>query len=90
MASLTEAQLKKIHGHSFRNEASVMASHLCGCFHCLRIFATVDIKPDDIYPENDGVGTVWCPHCGIDSVLGDSIGIPITPDLLTVLKDEFF
>ncbi|MDD2740191.1 MAG: cytoplasmic protein [Methylomonas lenta] len=90
MAKWTEEALKYAHQQCFRNEASVKASHLCGCFHCLSIFNPSSINPDDIYPESDGICTVWCPKCGIDSVIGDSTGIAITPGFLNAMEARYF
>jgi hypothetical protein len=90
MAKWTEEALKYAHQHSIRNEASVKASYLCGCFHCLSIFNPSSITPDDFYPESDGICTVWCPKCGIDSVIGDSTGTAITPGFLNAMEAYYF
>ncbi|MCD2450208.1 hypothetical protein GO003_007395 [Methylicorpusculum oleiharenae] len=90
MAKWTELQLQHAHQHSFRNEASINSSYICGCFHCLSIFKSSSINPDDIILENDGVGTVWCPECGIDSVTGDSIGIRINLGFLNAMEAYYF
>ena len=51
---------------SFKNEASIRASNLCGCFYCLTIFNADVITDDELIQETDGLRTVWCPKCGID------------------------
>ncbi len=35
-------------------------------------------------------GTAFCPLCGIDSVIGDASGIPITQEFLTAMHDKWF
>jgi acetone carboxylase gamma subunit len=41
--------------------------------------------------ERDGVGqTALCPECGIDSVIGDASGYPITEAFLGKMKTFWF
>ena len=56
---------------------------ICGCFYCLRIFHPSEIE-DWIFDDEgpDFRGTAICPFCGVDSVLGESSGFPITGQLL--------
>jgi len=35
-------------------------------------------------------GTAVCPHCRIDSVIGDASGYPITVDFLKKMKEYWF
>lgn len=57
----------------------VLASSLCGCFHCTETSAPGEIER--WVDENDeGVGqTALCSRCGIDSVLGPAARFPLTP-----------
>jgi len=61
---------------------------LCGCFYCLRIFDPAEIEEwlIDANPIDRG-GTAICPHCGIDSVIGESAGYPLTVEFLRKMKD---
>lgn len=43
---------------------AVEQSQVCGCFHCLAVFA-----PEEITGWCDGEQTARCPRCGLDSVL---------------------
>ena len=79
--------LKEAHKASFKNEESVRRSSFCGCFHCLRTFPPSEAI---FMPEADGKRTAWCPECGIDAVLGDASGFPITEDFLRKMKEEWF
>lgn len=90
MPKLTESELKKAHGYSFKNKEIIKASYICGCFHCLSIFKSKDVSPDCFIPESDGMETVLCPECGIDSVIGDSIGIRINLSLLNAMEAYYF
>ena len=77
--------LKLAHRRSSRHRAEIEASRLCGCFHCERIFVAPLII--DWIREDD---TALCPFCGIDSVLGDASGLPITEDFLQEMRIAWF
>lgn len=64
---------------------------VCGCFYCLRIFNPSEIE-EWIIDDNpiDKNGTAICPHCGIDSVIGESSGFPITTDFLRGMRKYWF
>lgn len=70
----TEGVLVAAHKHCARHEREVMESTLCGCFYCRETFPPVEIEDwlDDEPP------TALCPRCGIDSVIGDASGFPVT------------
>ena len=59
---------------------------LCGCFHCLKIFSPSEITS---WLE-EGSGTAICPYCGIDAVIGESAGHPITAAFLKKMNKHFF
>ncbi len=67
----------------------ILRSQTCGCFHCLEVFAPGQISEwVDIV---DGIGnTALCPRCGLDSVLGDASGFPITPTFLRAMHQQWF
>jgi hypothetical protein len=69
-----EDALIAAHKRCAQHEREVMESSVCGCFHCLGTFQPVEIKDwvDDEPP------TALCPRCGIDSVIGDASGFPVT------------
>ena len=72
---------------SFRNWHSVKRSEFCGCYFCCRIFPSSEVT--ECIPDND-LTTAVCPHCGIDSVIGDNSGIPIRKDVLEELRRFWF
>ncbi|WP_082890711.1 MULTISPECIES: hypothetical protein [Eikenella] len=86
--------LKKIaieaHSASFKNKSALEKEQLCGCFYCQRIYSSSELKDEDFIPEDDGVCTAWCPYCGIDSVIGESQGYEITPELLAEMRRIWF
>jgi hypothetical protein len=80
----SEIELVKAHSHSSHNLEEVQKSSDCGCFHCLKIFFASQVTEwlDD--------GTVLCPDCGIDSVLGSMSGYPLTKDFLVEMNGRWF
>ncbi len=85
----TIPELNAFYTHSIKNEESILKSNRCGCFHCISIFPVADVKLSERVVEKDGVKTVICPICGIDSVLGDA-SVEITAELLEALNQYYF
>lgn len=69
MATITVDQQRFIaaHKHSSKHRAQLEASNACACFFCFRKFGHAEIKK-----WVDAGQTALCPHCGIDSVLGNA------------------
>ena len=79
--------------HRFSNNhmKELKPEQKCGCFYCLEIFSSSEIDDWIIYPNRcDRLGTATCPKCGIDSVIGESSGYPITPEFLNAMNKEWF
>lgn len=78
---------KEAHAHAMHNRAELGRSSSAGCFYCLETFpASSATKQGDF----DG-DTAACPVCGIDSVIGDASGLPVTDrDFLTEMKEIWF
>lgn len=77
--------LEEIHKLSTNNKEVLKNSKTCGCFYCLKTFS-----PDEIISWVDSqADTALCPHCGIDSVLGDK-KVEITQDLLKKMHEKYF
>jgi hypothetical protein len=78
------------HLRSAAHRAEITASTHCGCFYCKSTFAPSEIV-DWTDTDESGVGqTALCPRCGIDSVIGDNSGFPITADLLATMHQAWF
>ena len=77
-----------IAAHEFcsNNKEQLQNDRRCGCFYCLQIFAPMEIE--DWIP--DPQGTARCPYCGVDSVIGEYSGFPITKDFLKKMKEYWF
>ncbi len=64
---------------------------ICGCFNCLKIYSPSKIKEWLIAnTPADWRGTAICPYCGVDSVIGESSGYPITKKFLAGMKEAWF
>lgn len=74
------------HAHSIYNRSQIMASRICGCFYCLKIFESNEIV-DWTDADDD---TALCPSCEIDSVIGDASGYPITREFLLKMQEYWF
>ena len=68
--------LESAHQHSIFNEKDILQSHVCSCFYCLKSFSPIEIV-EWVDEDNPKGKTPLCPHCGIDSVIGDKSGFPI-------------
>ena len=76
--------IKKCHRYSSYNRGDMFDTS-CGCFYCLSIFPSTQIKE-----WIDNGETAKCPHCGIDSVIGAVSGFPITIPFLKRMRDYWF
>ena len=79
--------------HRFSNNhmRQLKNDKVCGCFFCLSIFPPSEIETWLIADNNaDRLGTALCPYCGIDSVIGESSGYPITKEFLGKMKAIWF
>ena len=72
------------HEASWDNLERLKTAKKCGCFYCCRIFDAKQIK------NYGSDATALCPYCGIDSVLGDNEGFPITPEFLKTMNERWF
>ncbi len=77
-----------INAHSFssNHKKQLLQDKKCGCFYCLEIFDPKEIK--EWVPDYEG--TAICPYCGLDSIIGESSGYPITKEFLSKMKARWF
>ena len=74
------------HKFSINHREKLLKDSLCGCFYCLKIF-----NPNEIESWiEDPLGTAICPYCGIDSIIGEYSGYPITEEFLTKMYKHWF
>ena len=82
--------IQRAHTHSGNHRAEVTASTLCGCFYCCESFPPAEIAK---WVDEDRTGegqTALCPKCGIDSVIGDDAGFPVSQAFLAAMKAHWF
>lgn len=79
------ADIAAAHSHCTNHREEILASQICGCFYCLAMFKPVEITEW----INEGK-CAMCPKCGIDSVLGDKSGYPITREFLSKMYQYWF
>ena len=75
--------LEAAHRRSIFHRAEILASGRCGCFDCLAIFTPAEITDWTDTGKPEAEWTALCPRCGMDTVLGDGSGHPITEDFLS-------
>ncbi len=81
-----EKEILQAHQFCTNNKEELQKDTKCGCFSCLKIFDPAEIK--EWVP--DSKGTALCPYCGIDSVIGEYSGFPVTPEFLSKMKKYWF
>ncbi len=84
---MTTIDLQAAHRHSSNHRAALLASNACGCFYCCETYHPTMVKD---WVE-DKEGTALCPRCGVDSVLGDTSGLPVVePGFLRTMRAHWF
>jgi hypothetical protein len=68
--------LETAYRHSIYNREEVLQSNFCSCFYCSRTFKSKEVV--EWIDESSKIATAQCPFCGIDSVIGDKSGYPVT------------
>ena len=82
------AEIRDAHKHSSNHRQELERSSEAGCFYCCSIF-----DPALITEWIDGRGprqTALCPRCGIDSVIGDRSGFPVSKEFLSLMRAHWF
>ena len=72
------------HQYSSGHREKIENDKKCGCFYCLNIFSPKQIT------QWLSDGAAICPHCSIDSIIGESSGYPITREFLLKMKEYWF
>ena len=71
--------------HTSKHRVEVEASARCGCFFCFRQFPPTMIKA---WTESNQ--TALCPHCGVDSVIGNAAPFQLDDKFLRRMHGQFF
>lgn len=83
--------LEYAHMFSSNHMPELKKDRRCGCFYCLAIFDPKEINEWVVVNTScDKRGTAICPYCGVDAVIGESSGFPITHEFLKCMKKYWF
>lgn len=88
--NLREPKLYQLHKSSFQNKEACEKASICGCFHCLQVFPSSEIKNWHEEKRAEGGFTALCPYCGIDSVIPHSKEKSFDVQILKEMQKEFF
>ena len=81
--------LDRAHKLSRNNRTAISLSDHCGCFCCMRSFRASEVREADYLSLDKS--TAHCPYCGVDSVLADASGLPVTnAGFLTRMERRWF
>lgn len=83
--SITESDIILAHKKCINHRRELKSSQICGCFYCEEIFT-----PNLIDEWTDDDTTALCPKCGVDSIIGDQSGYPITVAFLNRMHKYWF
>lgn len=70
---------------AMKNRKHLEGTEKAGCYHCLSVFDTKDIKS---YTDNGE--TALCPQCNVDCVIPSSSSNPITVGFLEKARNYWF
>jgi hypothetical protein len=88
---MKDNSLLDAHKYCCNHKPELERDSMCGCFYCGKIFSPLEIVEWLIFDNPaDERGTAICPYCGIDSVIGESSGCPITPKFLSKMNKYWF
>ena len=83
---MEDSRIVEAHKFCSNHKKALLNDQKCGCFFCLKIFDPKEIT-DWI---KDTEGTAICPYCGVDSVIGESSGFPVTKEFLSKMNEYWF
>ena len=85
--------LKAAHKHTIFHAPEIAASSVCCCYYCGFQFDPHDTSLEfEFWDTEDLRGrepTITCPMCGIDCVIGDASGYPVTDPAFIQAMTEY-
>ena len=84
---LLEKDIIDAHKFCTANYDMLSKDSKCGCFYCLEVFSPQKI---DFWINDKNGKTAVCPNCGIDSIIGESSGYPLTKAFLSKMCGHWF
>lgn len=86
MINIKNYSVTEAHKFSSNHMEELLKDEKCGCFHCLKIFSPSEIEE---WIEDER-GTAICPYCGVDAIIGESSGYPVTKEFLSKMYNRWF
>ena len=83
-----EKYANKAYNQSICNKEKLKNVKKCGCFYCLRIYDTSEIK--EWIEEKSGAETAQCPYCDVDAVIAESEEYELSKELLDYMYNIWF
>lgn len=80
-------KLEQAHKYSSKHKKLMEESNCYGCFYCISIFHKTTHIKEWVDLDRD---TALCPRCGIDSIIPEKSGYPITGHFLSAMHDYWF
>lgn len=87
-----ERMLKEAHSKTSHNQEVILNSRRCVCTYCGHSFDPDLVEqPLDFEIDTPGrPGTLFCPSCGIDAVLGSACGYRLTDRFILACSEAWF
>lgn len=83
--------INEAHEVTIFHEKDILASSICTCFYCGYQFDPHKEKDLEWWDETSPRQTLVCPKCGIDCIVGDASGFPVTDtDFIMACTEEWF
>jgi hypothetical protein len=98
MAMAITLSVVEAHKYTSMHRDAIEASELCVCGYCHEHFPPSQIQEwtdwlpsvaDEEKSEQNGQ-TAICPHCSVDAVLPDSMGLDLSPAFLARFHEHWF
>lgn len=81
---LNPKQIQEAANYSYIGWEELSKSKKAGCYFCLKIFNVEEIQKEDVSE------IIFCPYCGVDSVLGDLVPFELSEENLQQLYEKWF
>lgn len=82
----SKEQLLAAFRHASNNREELLQTEICGCFSCMTIFRSTEIK----YWYEDKDGTAECPYCGIPAIICEGKNYPFSREFIKEMNDFWF
>ena len=81
---MDEKLLRYMHSYCTSNKEKLLNVKKCGCFSCLKIFNSNEIKE---WIKDKNGDTALCPYCMVDSIVPESNEYELNESLLKEMRD---